>query len=142
MTLAHHNPDECVTNIGIGGGYEHAVFHQSKTDDVCDLNGDRQHEFVDIQTQDVLKLSGTLALMDVNRMTSRRRRWESRRQQLAMPLLSVLPIRAFYIFSDAGSRNSGCPISIRRPSTAPSHKLNPDGAKTMMVEPCWNHPIS
>ena len=41
-----------------------------------------------------------------------------------------------------GNRISGCPIRIFSPSRTLAHSVNPAGANRMMVDPCWNQPIS
>src|SRR6202011_1472440 len=38
--------------------------------------------------------------------------------------------------------NSGCPIRITSPDLHRSHSDTPGGAKTIIVEPCSNQPIS
>jgi hypothetical protein len=37
---------------------------------------------------------------------------------------------------------SGCPMRMTRPSRTFSQSSNPSGAKTMIVDPCWNQPNS
>ena len=39
-------------------------------------------------------------------------------------------------------RISGCPTRIGEPGWTLSDKVKPLGANTMIVDPCWNHPIS
>src|SRR5260370_1322328 len=41
-----------------------------------------------------------------------------------------------------GSRISGLPIRMTAPISTDSQRATPCGANTMMVDPCWNHPIS
>ena len=46
------------------------------------------------------------------------------------------------VFHGAGKRINACPMRSVAPGAMPSASANPGGAKTMIVEPCSNHPIS